>query len=613
MLFKAVTDEENRPAHLLGDGPATFITMKTHIIDFEFFSRIGNNPRPWCVAWHCVETGEEGILWLDGQDVPSPFPDEFRMIAHYALAELGCFLELGWQLPTEVIDTLPEFRVLRGQVPTSGGSWGLLAVASQLGITTMSSEHKESMRQLAMGDEIPEHSREDLMRYCMEDVRTGLAVWQALEPHVNTGEALLRGRYLKALARVERRGMCTDVDMVERLIRCMPEIREAAWAEARKEYPGVIDDNGRFSSKAWLEWCALVGIPWPRLKGGAPSLDADTFKKMSDRYPSVLTMAYARKLRGQGRKFEFPLGDDCRMRCMLSPFGSDTGRNQPSNSRFIFGASAWMRSVVKAGDDTVLAYVDFSAQEVGLAAALSGDEALIKDYQSGDPYMAFAIRAGAAPEGATKKSHPSARATYKTAALAIQYGICEEALGQNLGIPTPAARRLITAHQMAYPKYWRWRGAIVDEVMCGGTIATRYGWTRKVKPKDSANSIANFPVQAAGGEILRASVIALEEAGHRVVAPVHDALLVELELDCWEEALADVRYLMEAAAMAVTGGLRIPTDVELVSPLENYVDSRGAEFWEIAGWVTGRVPYRLQENERLKLPESQIWDPESQI
>lgn len=580
--------------------------MKTYVIDYEFLSLPGCNPRPWCIAYHCVETGEENVIWLDGQDVPSPFPEAFRMVAHYALAELGCFLELGWELPTEVIDTLPEFRVVRGQVPTSGGSWGLLSVASQLGIPTMSSAHKESMRQLATGGELPEQSRTDLMNYCLEDVRTGLAIWQVIESRVNIQEAILRGRYLKALARVERRGIPADVDMVERLQLYMPEIREAAWVQARKEYPGVIDEKGRFSSKAWLEWCAQVGIPWPRVKGGTPALDADIFKRMSDRYPSVLTMAYTRKLRGQSRKFELPLGTDGRMRCMLSPFSADTSRNQPSNSRFIFGASAWMRSVIKAGKKTALGYVDYAGQEVGIAAALSGDKALVKDYQSGDSYMAFAIRAGAAPVGATKETHPSERATYKTAALAIQYGIGDEALGQNLGIPTTAARRLITAHQLAYPTYWSWRRAIVDEVMCGGTLNTRYGWNRKAKPKDSANSIANFLVQAAGGEILRAAVIALEEAGHRVVAPVHDALLIEMDLDGWEEELAEIRHLMEEAAMAVTGGLRIPTDVELVSPLENYLDKRGAEFWQIAGYVLGREPYRLPEEERLKLPKSQI-------
>ncbi|MBN8457481.1 MAG: hypothetical protein J0M04_06575 [Verrucomicrobia bacterium] len=553
-----------------------------------------------------METGEEDAIWLDGLEIPSPFPDTFRMIAHYALAELGCFLELGWKLPTEVIDTLPEVRVARGQVPTSGGSWGLLAVATQLGIPTMSSDHKEAMRHLAMEDEIPEHSRGDLMRYCLADVLTGRAIWQTLESRVAPQEAVLRGRYLKALARVERRGIPADADLVRRLTESMPLIRDTAWLKARGEYPGVIDTGGRFSSNGWRQWCADSHIPWPKLQNGAPALDGDTFKKMADRHPAVQTMAYARKLRGQGRKFEFPLGIDCRLRCMLSPFASDTGRNQPSNSRYIFGASAWMRSVIMAEAGTVLAYIDFSAQEVGLAAALSRDGALMKDYQTGDPYMAFAVRSGAAPEGATKKSHPSERATYKTAALAIQYGIGDETLAQNLGIPTSAARRLIIAHQIAYPAYWRWRSAIVDEVMCGGALATRFGWTRKAKRGDSANSIANFPVQAAGGEILRVAVIALEEAGYRVVAPVHDALLVELDIDHWEEALMDVRHLMEKAAMIVTGGLKVATDVDLVFPGENYMDGRGVEFWDIVSRVIGRTPHRLTERDRQMFATSQI-------
>lgn len=113
--------------------------------------------------------------------------------------------------------------------------------------------------------------------------------------------------------------------------------------------------------------------------------------------------------------------------------------------------------------------------------------------------------------------------------------------------------------------------------MSGGTLSTRYGWQRKMKPKDSANSIANFLVKATGGEILRAAVIALEEAGHRVIAPIHDAVLVEMDEDGWREELACIRTLMTEAAFVVTDGLNVSTDTELVMPGENYVDSRGAE------------------------------------
>ena len=580
--------------------------MKTFSTDFEFWSLTGANPKPWCVAWHCLDTGEEGTLWLDGTSMPSPFPKEFRMVAHYALAELGCFMELGWPLPTEVIDTLAEARTVRGQVAPAGGSWGLLAVANQLGISTMSSDHKNEMRELAMGEQIPVDRRRQLMEYCLEDVHTGLAIWCALEPSVNLPEAVLRGRYLKALAYVERRGIPADVDLVESLRSKSPDILDALWINAREAYGGVIQENGEFSSKAWLQWCAGNGVPWPLLSSGAPALDADTFKKMSDRFPEIRIMAYARKLRGQSRRFDFALGEDGRLRCMLSPFGSDTGRNQPSNSKYIFGASAWARSVVAAPTGTVLAYIDYCSEEVGVAAAVAGDKVLLADYLTSDPYMAFAIRAGAARGGATKKSHPQVRAIYKLATLSLQYGIGDISLAQNLGIPIPAARRLIRDHQDAYPAFWRWRSAIVDEVMCGGTLSTRYGWQRKAKPKDSANSIANFPVQAAGGEVLRVATIALEEAGHRVVAPVHDALLVEMDEVGWQEELAEIRRLMSRAAEVVTGGLSIPTDVELVFPGENYLDGRGTDFWKIAAPVLGRGPYRLPEVGRSQLLESQI-------
>ncbi len=580
--------------------------MKTYYIDFEFSHEIGQSPRPLCVAWHCVDTGEEGSRWLDDAETPNPFPSEFRMIAHYALAELGCFHALGWPLPTAVIDTLPEARTSRGQCLLPGGSWGLLSLARSYGIHTMTSEHKEEMRLLAMDGNVAPHRREELMDYCLGDVRAGLALWRKMEAHVHLAEAEMRGRYLKALTLVEAWGIPVDVDLISRLQKRMPEVLEAAWKQARMDYPGVIDAHGSFSSKAWLRWCARSGIPWPRLSSGAPALDADTFKKLADRYPAVRTMAYSRKLRGQGRKFEFPLGANGRLRCMLSPFASDTGRNQPSNKHFIFGASAWMRSVIAAPKGKVLAYVDYSSQEVGLAADLSGDEGLLDDYRSGDPYIAFAIRAGAAPEGATKQSHPSERATYKVAMLSLQYGIGDEALAQNLGIPVPTARRLISSHKEAYPNFWRWREAVVDEVMSGGTLFTRYGWGRQMKPKDSANSIANFQVQAAGGEILRAAVIALVEAGHRVIAPVHDALLVEIDADGWQGELAKIQDLMSKAAEVVTGGLWVPTDVELVFHGENYVDDRGAEFWKIAAPVLGRGPLRLPKAERKALLESQI-------
>jgi hypothetical protein len=49
---------------------------------------------------------------------------------------------------------------------------------------------------------------------------------------------------------------------------------------------------------------------------------------------------------GQMRLNDLTVGVDGRNRCMLSAFRARTGRNQPSNSRFIFGPSCWLRGLI---------------------------------------------------------------------------------------------------------------------------------------------------------------------------------------------------------------------------------------------------------------------------
>ena len=68
------------------------------------------------------------------------------------------------------------------------------------------------------------------------------------------------------------------------------------------------------------------------------------------------------------------VGADGRNRTLLSAFASRTGRNQPSNTEFIFGPAKWLRSLIRPEPGTALAYVDFSSQEMGIAAALSGKD-----------------------------------------------------------------------------------------------------------------------------------------------------------------------------------------------------------------------------------------------
>lgn len=54
-------------------------------------------------------------------------------------------------------------------------------------------------------------------------------------------------------------------------------------------------------------------------------------------------------------------------------------------------------------------------------------------YRSGDPYLTFAKQAGVVPANGTKNSHPNEREQFKTAALAVQYGMAAAGLVVQIG------------------------------------------------------------------------------------------------------------------------------------------------------------------------------------
>ena len=105
---------------------------------------------------------------------------------------------------------------------------------------------------------------------------------------------------------------------------------------------------------------------------------------------------------------------------ILTAFRARSVRNAPSNSKYIFGPSVWLRGLVKPPPGYGVAYIDWAQQEFGIAAALSGDKAMQAAYMTGDPYLAFAKQAGAVPPDATKASHRG-RGSYSRLALLASY------------------------------------------------------------------------------------------------------------------------------------------------------------------------------------------------
>jgi hypothetical protein len=337
----------------------------------------------------------------------------------------------------------------------------------------------------------------------------------------------------------------------------------------------------RFSAERWAEYLARKGIPWPRLPSGALALDDDTFREMARVYP--VEVAPIRELRhalSQLRLNELAVGSDGRNRVLLSAFGTRTGRNAPSNSRFIFGPSTWLRSLIRSAPGRAVAYVDWSQQELAIAAALSGDAAMMDAYRSGDFYLTFAKMAGAVPADATKQTHAAEREHFKTVALGVLYGLSADGLARKLAVPPCRGRELLDRHRRTFRHFWEWSDWIEMEAMLTGRLRTVFGWTVHVGPDANPRSLRNFPMQANGAEMLRLACCLATERGISVCAPVHDALLVEADADAIDAVVDRTQEAMREASELVLPGFALRTDAKIVRWPDRYLDERGRRLWE---------------------------------
>ena len=197
--------------------------------------------------------------------------------------------------------------------------------------------------------------------------------------------------------------------------------------------PGSIQDYRVFEGRTFKRnrfegWLVHNNIPWPRLDSGQLDLSDDAFRERSKALPVVAPLRELRHALSEMRLNDLAVGSDGRNRCSLLPFAASSSRNTPSNTRFIFGPAVWLRHLITPPPGHGLAYIDYSQQEIGVAAALSGDPALISAYSTGDCYLAFAKQAKAVPPDATKESHPAERELYKQCDLGVGYGMEENSL-----------------------------------------------------------------------------------------------------------------------------------------------------------------------------------------
>jgi DNA polymerase-1 len=345
------------------------------------------------------------------------------------------------------------------------------------------------------------YSQQDILNYCEADVLALEQLFAAMWQRIDWPRALLRGRYMAAAAAIEHAGVPIDTKILALLRERWTGIQDQLIGEIDRDYQ--VYDGRTFKADRFAHWLVAHKIPWPLLESGNLALDDDTFRQQAKAYPSVSPLRELRSALSDLRLNDLAVGHDGRNRTILSAFRSRTGRNQPSNTKFIFGPSVWLRGLIKPPPGHAAVYIDWAQQEVGIAAVLSGDAVLLEAYRSGDVYLGFAKQAGAVPADATKATHGAQRELFKQCFLATQYGQGEVGLAQRIGRPLIVARDLLRAHRETYRVFWRWSDAAVDQAMLTGSLHTVFGWHQHIGEKSNPRSLRNFPIQANGAEMLR--------------------------------------------------------------------------------------------------------------
>jgi hypothetical protein len=155
-----------------------------------------------------------------------------------------------------------------------------------------------------------------------------------------------------------------------------------------------------------------------------------------------------------------------------------------------------------------------------------------------------------------------------------------EALARRISGPPALGRELLRLHRETYPRFWAWSDGAERHAMLRNELHTVFGWTIRVGSDANPRSLRNFPCQANGAEMLRWACRLMTERGVGLVAPIHDAVLVEGPAETIAETVAETQRAMSEASEAVLGGFQLRTDVEIVCWPDRYMDKRGREFWD---------------------------------
>ena len=543
-----------------------------------------------CFVYKDISNGDIFKFWEADKRLSQPHFDysTVLVIPFVATAEGHSWLNLLHGKPNNVWDTYVENARLYKTMRSGRGALNLLNTAHGYGINeTMTKEQKEEERNIVIDNKTyTNKQRNRILEYCLADVELTEKVFLKQIADIEKknklktetdfrrelSQIIFRGASQLNIAQIERNGIPFDNKLKHEFDTYWPLVKDHLIRKYNKEI-NVFDEHGTEKNDLFEAMIKRNGLwsGWPRtFKTGSLIKD----KKVIAKYSHIKEIKIYQKIKyflNLTKLSSLTPGYDGRARCSFNMFGTETGRCTPSSASFVFSGPGWVRNFIKPGWGNWCAYLDYSQQEVAIQGYLSKDKKLMEAYRDGDVYINTAKLCGLVPDYATKGSHPIERDICKTLFLAQGYGAGPGYVKGKLGCSMLKARHYLRLFKRIYRTYDIWINNKIKLSAIQGKMTTCYGWQRYLngkakigkngKLKSIKNSLLNFPIQATGSEVLRKAIIELNKNHFEVNAPVHDALLISIPIDDFDERLELAKKLMVQSAEKVVGPIRVGAEI----------------------------------------------------
>ncbi|HET9173340.1 MAG TPA: DNA polymerase I [Actinospica sp.] len=393
---------------------------------------------------------------------------------------------------------------------------------------------------------------------------------------------------VELLARMERRGIAADRDYLGELEGMFAADVKHAIEEAHAATGTQFNLGSPKQLQEVLFGEDQLALPTKGIKKTKTgyTTDADALQSLVEKATddrqrgalvAILRHRDVSKLRSTVEGLIKTVGEDDRIHSSFNQMVAATGRlsSTDPNLQNIPVRTDEGRRIRKAfvagpGYDSLLT-ADYSQIEMRVMAHLSGDEALIEAFNSGeDLHSSVAARVfGVSPKAVTAEL----RRRVKAVSYGLAYGQSAYGLANGLGISNAEATKIMDDYFARFGGVRDYLHQVVDEARRTGYTETLLGRRRyfpdltstNVPRRQMAERMAlNAPIQGSAADIIKVAMLRVEAAlgaaglRSRLLLQVHDELVLEL-VDAEREQVEE----LVRKEMAGAYELRVPLDVSV--------------------------------------------------